>query len=237
MQLRTVGSIELREDGLIYETMSNEGDDQKSEGTETKIGAIKVNPEEIEKYYFYQLTLSQGVIFESIIKMLINYPSIQKTNPFFKNILEEYKEVKDKECGDPKTYAVLLFEQYIIDNVESFQSEPAFYGYSESTPDLRYDILFENIHSLLKLPVVVGNIINIYCDEENQPIDSAMFDYYNLDFITFIKTLLLNTQEGGTPEEKAQEKIEFMKEVSLYEEETSKHARKLTLVKKDKPQK
>lgn len=201
IKMRTLKNIELRDEGWLFEKSSEDN----------TIGAVKVDPGKALLHLFDGLTLAEGIVFEDIIKMLINYKELQGLNPFIKNILDEYEMVKDSE--DFKyLYPIIFFEKHIIDQVESFSEDSGFFGYNPNNPELRYEIFFEKLEDLLKTPVFLSSIINTYIDEKNDVLDASMFEFYSCDIATLLKGLILNMQEMGDRDEREAEKKRYLEE-------------------------
>lgn len=221
IKMRTLRNIELRSEGWLFEKSSDEN----------VVGANRIEQGSALPHLFDLVTFAEGVIFEDLIKMFLNYQELQSLNPFIKDILEEYDSIKDLEV-ESYQYPTLSFERHIIDQVQTFTEDCGFYGYDPTTPDLRYEIYFENIEDVLKLPVFITHIINTYVDNENDILDASMFDFYSCDLSTIIKALVLNLQEMGNREEKIEEKKKYLEEEAA-ESAPKKNKIKLKLVKND----
>lgn len=226
--MRTIQQIEIRTGGWLFEKNKEEA------GKETIIGAKKIEPGSELFHMFDVLSFSDGLLFEDIIKMLKNYESFQKLNPYIKNILDEYEEVRDIKLDELPPYQVLLFEKHIVDTVNEFSEESGFFGLDVKTEDVRFELFYENLEYLIRLPVYVSNIINTYIDDVNDISDSSMFEFYTCDLATMIKALVFNLQEIGTREEKIKEKAEFIEEAGS---KKNKKKVKLSVVKKEKEDK
>jgi hypothetical protein len=207
--MRTIKKIEIRTGGWLFE----KNKEVEDSGKEKIISARKIDAGSELYHLFDVLYFSDGLIFEDIIKMLKNYEYFQKLNPYIKNILDEYEEIRDIKVDKSSPYQVLLFEKHIVDTVDEFSEESGFFGLNVHEQDLRYELFYESMEYLIKLPVYVSNIINTYMDAENDINDSSMFEFYTLDLATMLKGLVFNLQEIGTREEKIKEKSEFVEEL------------------------
>jgi hypothetical protein len=226
--MRTIKEIEIRTGGWLFEK-NKEVEDPGKEGI---ISAKKIEAGSELNHMFDVLYFSDGLIFEDVIKMLKNYEYFQKLNPYMKNILDEYDEIRDIKIDKLPPYQVLLFEKHIVDTVDEFSEESGFFGLNVHEQDLRFELFYESMEYLLKLPVYLSNIINTYMDVENNINDSSMFEFYTCDLATVLKGLVFNLQEIGTREEKIKEKSEFVEELGS-DSKSKKKKVKLSAVKKE----
>lgn len=167
--------------------------------TITNEGSVICNGKKAEDvillYLGYRVELEEGFTLGSYFRMIQRYPLLEKLNPFFSSLMQQYRTGNEKDTSTGQVDYLELSKTVEMIGYPGAPRLEVYNSFRGIAGNENIEIKFFQIQSLLGIPVRLGNLKHVIFGDK---VDIFEFDtFYN--FFEFIDGIAWELSFHGAP--------------------------------------